>query len=448
MFRDLEGFIERLEVTGELLRVQEELSPTYEIAAAMSYLDRRTGKAVLFEKVKGTTVPVVGLLLGTRRRLAMALEAQGDVTEEYLARCARPVKPVIVDDGPVQEVVIKDSLHVLREMPVLTHHERDAGPYLTSAVTIAKDPETGIRGMGIHRVQVKDSDRLGIFLGTPPLSEFLKKAEAKNQPLEVAIVVGMDPLSWFSSVAWAPSGVDKFDIAGALAQSSIPLVKCKTIGVEVPASAEFVLEGYIAPHVRETEGPFGETTGYYLTYDNPVVRIKALTRRKKPIYHALMPLTGEGMVIKGVSWEAENLRAVQSHFPNVKKLHLTTPSVGTHSIVQVEKKSKDEVAKIIDHIFSLGSYIKMVVVVDSDVDIFDPAEVEWALATRFQADADILIRSGLGSPIDPSNKEGNVSAKLGIDATVPLDSRGTFQKIAVAEEASSTVKSILAKYVR
>ena len=261
-FHDLRSFVTALESADELTRVNAELSPQYEVATAVKMLAQKQRKAVLVDKVKGYNVPVVGNLLGSARRLAIALDVnEEDLPATYLEGRNKPVKPKVITSAPVQEVVIDSGIDILGTMPVLTHHQRDAGPYFTSAFIVAKDPETGVRGLGIHRVQVKDRDTVGIFLANPPLSDFLAKAEKQDKPLEIAIVSGADPIMYFTSPQYAPQGVDKYDIAGGLAKAPIELVKCKSVDIEIPAHAEFVLEGYIIPHHREQEGPFGMNSG-------------------------------------------------------------------------------------------------------------------------------------------------------------------------------------------
>ena len=227
MFNDLRDFITHLEGNGELIRVREELSTRYEIPAAMKYVDQCQGKAVLLDEVEGYDMAVIGNLLGSRKRLEIALGIDGterDLTTHYLDRTGNPIEPVLAEEGPVKDVVLKTNIDILKTMPVLTHHEKDVGPYLTSAVTISRDPETGVRGMGIHRIQVKGKNRLGILLASPPLSHFFIRSEEKGVPMEVAIVVGMDPITFFSSVIWAPKGIDKFDLAGGLRGEAIELV--------------------------------------------------------------------------------------------------------------------------------------------------------------------------------------------------------------------------------
>jgi len=445
-FNDLKEFITHLQDKGELIYIEEELSTRHEIAAAMKLVDQRRGGAVLFERVKGYDVSVVGNVLGTRRRLETALGAKGDLVNHYLDRTHNPIQPVVVEAGPAKEVVLKDHIDILKVMPVLTHHEKDVGPYMTSAVIIAKDPDTGIRGMGIHRIQIKGKNKLGILLASPPISRFFTHSEEKGVPLEIAIVVGMDPITWFSSVIWAPKGIDKFDLAGGLKGEAIELVQCESVNLEVPAHAEFVLEGRVLPHVREQEGPFGESTGVYLTYDNPIAEIEVITHRRKPLYHGLMPFTSEESVLMGVSWEAENLKSIQNVFPQVERAHINPLDFG-QLIVQINKKSEEDPKGIIDYVLELNPHTKSAIIIDTDVDLYSPKEVAWALFNRFQVEKDIVIKKDLpGSIIDPSVSEKYRTSKIGFDATRPFGQKEKFEKIGLSGEVESKIRDLFRDY--
>jgi len=455
-FKDLRGFVDRLEKEGELVRIKEELSTEYEIPAAIKHVARYEGQAVLFEKVKGYDTPIVGNLLGSQRRLAMAFGVKEDQLEEaYMARVQNPVKPKMVRQAPVQEVFVDSDIDICRTIPVLTHHEKDAGPYMTSAITVAKDPETGIRGMGLHRIQVKDKDTIGILLATPPLSYFLTKADQQDTPLEIAVVSGADPLTFCAGVFFAPEGVDKFDIAGGFAQAPVELVKCHTVDVEVPANAEFVLEGYLIPRRREKEGPFGESTGYYLAYNSPVFKIKAISHRAKTLYHALMPFDAEEEVIMGMMMLPHKLGAIQKALPQVEVRKMKMRATGEICIVQIDKRSDQDSLKVIDHLLS-DTATKIVVVVDGDVDISDLNEVAWAVATRVRPDRDIAIKPDLpGMTIDPSVagvelepdvlRQPGITAKVGIDATKPLKELERFERIDVPAAVKQKISRLMGR---
>ncbi|MDY6864336.1 MAG: UbiD family decarboxylase [Thermodesulfobacteriota bacterium] len=456
MYKDLREFAKKLREEREVIDIEDELSPVYEVSGVMKYMDKYNGHALFFKRIKGYDFPIIGNLLGRRKRLAIALDIKEDeIYEEYLLRRDRPIKPVIIEKSPAKEIIIKDNINLQKALPVLTHFERDKSPYFTSAVTIAKDPETGIRGMGIHRIQIRGDREIGIALATPPLSTFLKKAGDTGKPLEIAIAIGMDPITFFSSVIWAPEGIDKFDIAGGLAKEPIPLIKCESVDLEVPACAEFILEGKIdSRSSRVREGPLGESTGYYFTFESPTGVIELISYRKDPIYHALMPFTTEESVLMDISWEVDNLKSIKKTFPQIVDMHLMV--LGMIAIIQVDKSAEGEPQRIIQGILSSYPFIKMVIVVDNDIDIYDAREVNWAVATRTRPDKDIIINSDLpGFMLDPSSIGGEMAndthilttktSKLGIDATKPLDALSRFEKIDVPMNIRERVIGIIKK---
>lgn len=443
-YDDLRSFISGLDEAGEIIKIEEELSPTFEIAAALRYLDRRNDNVILFSRVKGYTVPIVGNLFQSYRSIATALGIRDGqkVMDEYWKRSGALIKPEIQKSAPVKEVILKGDIDILKAIPVLTHHEKDAGPYFSSAITIAKDPQTGIRGMGIHRIQVKGKNKIGIFLGTPPLSRFLSLSDAKGKPLEIAIIIGVDPLTFLASITYAPEGIDKFDLAGGLRGRPVELVKGETVDIEVPRYGEFVMEGQILPGVRETEGPFGESGGAYLTVQNPVAHINCIYHRREPIYHALMPFNKENGIITNLVWEATQLDNIRQSLPSVKRVHLLG-SIGEIAVVQIEKHGEDDGRKIIKDLFNLLPRAKGIIVVDTDIDIQDPYEVEWAVFTRFQVDRDLLTISGVpGSVLDPS-ADGGLTSKWGLDATKPLKEAEKYERIAPPSWAMEKVKTLL-----
>ncbi len=455
MVRDLRGFLGQLEEAGELIRIGEELSPKYEIAAAIKYIAEKKGTAVLFENVRGYNIPVVGNLFARRKHLAMVFEAEEDeLIEAYLSRREKLIPPKAVSEAPVQEVVIDHDVDILNTIPVLTHHEKDAGPYFTSAITIAKDPETGMRGMGLHRIQVKGKDTLGILLATPPLSQFLAKADRMDKPLEIAVASGVDSPTFLSGCTPAPEDVDKFDIAGGLAQAPIELVKCLSVDVEVPANAEFMLEGEIIPHHREYEGPFGESSGYYLPFDSPVAKIRLITHRRNPIYRALMPFWSEEDILLGLLWGtgADVFLPLRKELPFVRQVNFRNFTGGI-VIVQIEKESEDDVLKVIDYLLP-SPWVKLVVVTDEDVDIWSAKDVDWVLS-RVRLDKDLIVRTGLpGDLIDPSAMSAGkpfdhipMITKVGIDATKPLAERGKFEKIRVPPGVEKEIAAKLRRLV-
>lgn len=448
--KDIRAFIKALDKKGNLLQLEDEIDPKYEISGVLKILDEKKGPAVLFKKPKGYSIPVVGNLIGTRKRLAMALGInEEDLIKEYLQRKKNPISPKMISEGPVKEVVLKEKIDISALFPVVTYSEKDTNPYLTAGVTIVRDPISGLQTMGLHRLQVLGKNRLTILLLSPPIPQYYRQMEEQNKPLEVAIVIGVDPVFMFSSVAWMPVGT-KFDLVGSLYGEPVEMVKCESVGLEIPGHAEIVLEGKILPHLRENDGPFGETSGYYVPYRSPVIEIEAVTHRKDPYFQALHPWTNEAFILL-VSWEAETLQNLQNRFPGVRQLNLIPDTVGAHAVISISKKDKGETRQMMLSTLIDNPYIKRVVVVDEDIDVYNPREVEWALATRFQPDIDLVVISDLGgSPLDPSTKPGYLTAKMGLDATKPIDQKEKFDKIdipqKVRERMSHLVKECLKNF--
>lgn len=451
-FRQLRDFIDHLAtMPNDLVRVQEEISPVYEASAVLKEAAAaQQSPAVLFENVKDYPgFKIVGNMLGTRRRLAIAMSAPVDqLNAEYLRRIENPLPPSLLDHGPVKDVIVKHDIDLFQHIPVLTYNEKDSGPFISSGICIAKQPSTGKRSMGIHRLEVKGKDKLGILLATPPIASFFAEAEALSQPLPVAIAIGCDPLTTISAVVHAPIAVDKFAIAGALRQAPVELVRAETVDIEVPANAEFIIEGKVLPHVREMNGPFGESSGYYMAFEAPILQITAITRRQNPVYHVIEPWSGE---VENIFFAAQAsiFRQLRQLVPSVQDLTFIPGSVGGTLVISLKKTTNGEAKRVLSLALGMGSRIKRAIVVDDDVDIYNPREVEWALATRFQADDDLVMLKGTDAyVIDPSAKEGRLGTSLGFDATKPLGNRPEFEKISSPPGYAEKAKAILARAAR
>ncbi len=444
-FKDLKEFLDFLEEKNELVRIRKEVDPKYEGTAIAKKMDKEGGPAVLFEKIKGygPEVSVVANVLGTRRRLAFGLETtEKNLVDEYLKRREKLVPPKKVNTGPVKEVVEKgEDIDILRSLPVFTYHEDDASPYISAGVVVSKNPETGLLAAGIHRVQVRGKNKLGALVLTPPVSTAYNKAEEMDKPLDVAIAVGLEPATLFASVVLAPMGPDKFTIAGSIRNEPVELTGCETVDVEVPAYAEVVVEGKLLPKLREVDGPFGETGGYYVTTESPVLQVNAITHRSRFIYQVIVPWTAENMILFGTSWEGELYKTVKTAIPAVKALHLTVGSGCAHAVLMVKKRTDEEARQALAFILSVNPFIKHAVAVDEDVDIYNPKEVEWALATRFQGDKDMVVLNQLpGSVLDPSTGKNWTTTKIGFDATKPLTEVNKYRKVRVPEEIEKKVE--------
>ncbi len=416
--RDLRGFLDAL--GSDLIRVREPLDPRFEIAALLAEV-QASGRAVLFENVKGRPgMRIAGNLLSSRRLAARALGTSEDkLIDTYVERTGQRVPPVPAPGAvPVQAVVHHQPADVAALLPLITHHEKDAAPFLTCGVVLARDPATGMRGMGIHRMMFKGGRRFGILLSNPPLSQFLANAEASGKPLEVAVALGVDPALLIASVVkTGPLGPDKMDIAGALRGMPVELVRALTVDVEVPARAEVVIEGRVLPGVREPEGPFGENTGAYFTNQSPVIEVSAVTHRKDFIFPALVPWSADVDTLLSLAGGAELLGQLKGLVRGVVDLELVPGTCSFAAVIAVKDCPSHEVRRLIHLALTLDRRLKVLTVVDDDVDIRSPREVAWAMSTRFQPDRDTVILGGMeGYVIDPSSA-GGAGSKIGYDAT-------------------------------
>ncbi|CEP66492.1 UbiD decarboxylyase family [Moorella glycerini] len=441
----LRQWLAELQQRGFLKHVNKEVDLHYELAAVGKKADGQF--ALQFNNAGNSSIPVVTGIAGTREILALAMGvARDQVAERFAQAQANPVECVLVASGkaPVKENVNYDV--DLGSLPIPVHHEKDAGPYITAGVLVAKDPRTGIRNISIHRLQVLGPNRLGILILPRHLSHFFRAAEEAGRPLEVAIAIGLDPLLLLASQALTPPGFDEFTIAGALYGQPLELVKCETVDLEVPAQAEIVLEGMLLPRVREMEGPFGEYPKYYgPASPKPVIELTAMTSRRNPIYQTIVPATMEHLLLGAIPREGGLLQVIKNAVPNVKGVHLTPGGTCRyHAVITIDKQNEGEAKNAIFAAFSSSQEIKHVVVVDKDVDIFNPEDVEWAIATRCQAGRDVfIVERALGNKLDPSSDNG-LSDKMGIDATVPLDAEpGRFERIRIPGEEAIRLEDYL-----
>lgn len=448
MSADLRAWLHTLEAEGRLAVAKAGVSLRHEIAAISKTLERET--ALLFPSPRGEhgahEIPVVTNLLVDRSSVAVALGVPDhEVLAKFLSAAQRPIPPVEVDRAPVQEVVHKD-VDLERLLPIPTHNELDSGAYITAALLIARNPDTGVQNISIHRCQISGRDRIGVLLLPRHTSAYYRQAEKRGVPLEIALVIGVHPAYLLASQAIAALDEDEMGIAGALLSRPAEVVKCLTNSVRVPAHAEIVLEGRLLPGVREPEGPFGEFPQYYGPRANrEVIVIDTVTHRRRPIFHTIVGGGYEHLILGGVPREATLLQHLRRSFPNVLDVRLTRGGTCRyHLVVKIDKLNDGEPKNIMMGAFAGHYDVKQVVVVDRDVNIDSAADIEWAVATRFQADRDLFVVSGAqGSRLDPSADEG-VSAKMGLDATAPIGTLGdTYRRIRVPGETEVDRAAVL-----
>ncbi|MBB2963327.1 UbiD family decarboxylase [Methylobacterium sp. R2-1] len=443
--RSLRAWLDRLDGSGRLSVARPGICLRHEAAAVANRLDGRS--ATLFPRPGGQRGTIVSGLVSSRAWMAEALGTREDrLIAHFQQACAEPLPWCERETGPAQEVVHRGAIDILRLLPVPTLNEHDSGPYISAGLMISRDPETGAQNVAILRCQISGPDRIGVLVLPRHTDNFYRKAEATGRGLEVALVVGVDPACLLASQAIVPLGHDELEIAGALSGAPLDVVKCLTNNVRVPAEAEIVIEGRILPEVRELEGPFGEFPQYYgERAKRHVMTVDAVSHRENPIFHMIVGGGLEHLLLGAIPREATILASLQRNFPSVEDVHLSLGGVGRyHLYIKLRKSQEGEAKNVLLGAFAAHYDIKHAVVVDTDVDIHDPREVEWAVSTRFQADRDLVVIAGSqGSKLDPSTREG-FGAKMGLDATAPLDAPPMkFTRIRVPGEAEVDLAAVI-----
>jgi UbiD family decarboxylase len=422
MGQDLRSYLDLVKrrKPDELLIVSREMDPAYEITAAVVKLEREARKrpVVIFENVRGTRFPVLTNLHASRSRLALAMNsAPEDMLRTYLRAMEKPVPPRVVPTGPVKEVVLRGGDVNLYDLPQIIHHEGDAGAYLTAAISFARDPSSETWNCAYNRLMIKDRDTTSIHLTLGKhLWEFHRIAEARGEPLPVAFAIGVHPAIALGALAIGSIDEDERAIMGGLLGEPLELVKCETSDVLVPAHAEMVIEAEIQPTARTPEGPFGEFTGYSLgEREREVMKVRAITHRRGAYFQDITVAHLDHMLLSTIPMEANLYRAVRAMVPSVKAVRVPSPFT---CYVSLEQRLPGQAKNAILAVLGADLYMKRVVVVDDDVDVFDDRQVNWAIATRVQPDRDItVITHARGSDLDPSTKEDGLSGKWGVDAT-------------------------------
>src|SRR5947199_738175 len=431
----LRDWLDHLAARDRLAVVKPNVSLRFELAAIAKRFDGV--KATLFPRPGGHAMPVISGLVSDRQWIAEAMGVEpADVLARFQNAALNPLPWQEVKTAPVHDVVHRD-VDLGKLLPLPTHNEHDNGAYITAGLLIARNPSTGVQNVSIHRLQLSGPNRLGALLLPRHTSAFYDIPERAGQPLHVAIVIGVDPLTLLSSQAIAPLDFDELTIAGALHGAPLRVVKCRTNEVRVPADAEVVVEGRLLPKVRELEGPFGEFPQYYgEAAKRHVIEVTAVTQRKDALFHTIVGGGLEHLLLGAIPPEATLLAHRRRSFPNVRDVHLARGGVCRyHLYVQLAKRQEGEAKNVMMGAFAGHYDVKHVIVVDEDVDIHNPAEVEWAVATRFQADRDlVIVRESQGSKLDPSTRDG-VGAKMGLDAHKPQDAdEMKFKRIRVPGE--------------
>jgi 2,5-furandicarboxylate decarboxylase 1 len=426
--KDLRSYLERLaQIPGELMTTTVPINPKFEGPRIVYKLEKEGRRpAVLFQKVQGSEYPVVTNLFGNRRKLALALDvSEAELNRVYREREKKLITPKLVDSGPIQEVVYTGDQVDLTRLPIIHHNSGDVGPYITSGVTTVKDPETGIRNAGIYRFQLKGPNKLGVHLAEASHIFYIyKKYGAKRQNMPIAVTIGAHPVVYIGSLSFGGIDTDEYEVMGGLFGEAMEIVKCKTVELEVPATGEICLEGYISWDEREREGPFGEWhTLYGEPMNYPMVTITTMTMRHNPLYYDLCSGHTEHQLLGGLPRLGQIYHQVKVACPGVRDVYM--PPSGfcrAACYVAIKKFVEGEAANGAAAVFSADPFVRHVIFVDEDVDIFDDAAVLKAVNLNMDVNKCFIIPNAKGSPIDPTSRNGVVT-KIAIDATRALDSK-------------------------
>ena len=440
-YADLRAFLHRLEACGKLRRISKPVDKDWEIAAVSKVAFERIPEpqraALMFERVQGFDIPVVTGALGSSRSIyCLVLDCDvGDVQRKWADAELRPLTPKLVSAGPAQENVWQGDKVDLTRLPIPTWTVgQDPAPYITSGYVITADPESHIRNVGTYRVQLKGPNKLGLFINYLQGGRLhVEKNHKLHQPTPVAIVIGADPVIGLVSVSRLPQDMDELAVAGALRGEPVDVVRCRTVDLEVPATAEIVIEGVIRANEFESEGPFGEYTGYMgpkaMSY---IVDVQCVTHRSRPIFQAFisqMP-PSESSCIRSMGREA----TLQKHLAEdlglpVRDVHLLEAGgAAAFLVISMKKTHPVQPRTAMCGAWSYApQFGKITVVVDDDIDIRDVNSVLWAISFRVQPERDVLTMPGMAAvSLDPSQAppevpqediSRRVSSKLGIDAT-------------------------------
>lgn len=452
--QSLRAFVEQTEKTdpANVLRITEPVSQQLEMTATVFELDRlNKSPVVIFEKVAGFDMPVVTNVAGNRELLARCLDTTvANLPTAFRERCQKYIPSEIVSKPAWDEVVLEGDQVDLTRLPIPFQFTVDAAPYITAGQITARDPETGVDTTGFHRLMLKGKNRLGVSLHSRRrMYEYHRRAEARGHSLPAAIVIGTHPLHYMGSMVYAyPPNVRKFDIIGGLFGEPYRLAKCGVENLEVPASAEIIIEGEILAGVHEPEGPFGEFTGYasFRSTQNVFVAKRIRMRRDAWFHSVVSGMSRDHILISCITREGEILNALKRNLPNVRAVHVPHKTCGAFlAIVSMKKIAEGEPKMAMLTALGTELYTKQVIVVDDDVDIYDMEDVMWAVATRVRAEKDILMVPGVKSAIiDPTSDPSTFTVtKMGIDATAPINEEFA-QRLIITQEQRSRAREILA----
>jgi len=448
---DLRSFLREIErdSPGCLLRIADEV-PLDHSATALAVALEKQGRLpiLLFEKVKGYEFRVLANVCASREILARSIGAHHNAFNRRFGECLSALVPAKrMSAGPVHDLLWEGETADLTRLPIPRHFQQDGGPYITAGMVAARDPDTGVGNLAFIRLQVKGPRTLGASLHSRQHTwDYLRRAEKAGRDLPVAVVVGAHPAVMLAAAAKTGIDQDEYELAGALLGQPLEICRARTVDVDIPAQAEIVIEGVLLANRHEPEGPFAEYTGYVSGRStNNVLQVTAITLRKDAYYVDIVPgNSSEHLTLGRVAKEAWVHQRMKETLPFFTDFFYPSSGTHYHCYVRIEKTEEGQALLAAQLLVALDHYVKLVVVVDQDIDPRDQDSVLWAVATRMQADRDVAILSGsLCNALDPSSENG-VGAKMLIDATKP--SGFDAERIVLPDDACKFADTLLARH--
>ena len=419
---DLRSYLGLLKNISNLKIVKREVSPRYEIAALTAKVNG--SYALLFEKIKGKKFKLVSNLVGTRERFALAVGGKDfNIHEKVIQAIEHPKKPKKISKGQFMENQSSD----ISILPIVKHFEKEPGPFITSSIIYTKNPERGTQNSSFHRLMPLDKKHFSVrMVEGRDLHRAFIHSKNQNKDLKVAITIGVHPAISIAGAYQADWGKDELDIANSILGGKLRLAECPYSGIFVPSGAEIVMEGKILHDKTHKEWMVEMLRTYDFARYQPVFELESLYYRNNPIFHDVLSGYSEHRMLMGMPIEAKLNRNLKKAFPQTKQVSMTNGGCNwLHAVVQIKKRKDSDPKSIIKKTFATHRSLKMVTIVDDDIDPNDAESVEYAMATRFQADHDLLILKNVrGSSLDPSSDQKRLkTAKLGIDATKSMSKR-------------------------
>ena len=411
-----------------IIEITDELSSEYEVSRVLRDYPKDT---VIIKNVKGFDMPVISGICNTREKIAKSINCEvSEITEKIIEASDNPIKVDKFTDFSEY-----DSLEIdLDKIPILTHYKRDGGKYITAGVVFARDPITGIQNASIHRMMVLDNKRLVIRIVPRNLYTYFQNAQKEKKDLDIAIAIGIDPAILLASTTSIPIDYNEMDVANAFKDGELTLIKCGDL--EVP-QADIILEGKISVTETVREGPFVDLTDTYdIIRDQPVINLEKMHIKKdNPCYHAIIPAGFEHKLLQGLPQEPRIFKSVKNAVPTVENVVLTEGGCcWLHAAVSINKQTEGDGKNAIMAALSAHPSLKHCVVVDTDVNVFDAEDVEYAIATRVKGDRDIMIVPNVrGSSLDPVAESDGTTTKIGVDATKSLKTIEKFERVSFSE---------------